>query len=113
MQKYKKMSYRLPENIILDLEIIQLMKLTEDIKITQSEIIENALRYSLDIFEEELREFGKIGYNSEGFENMLEKEFILPLMLVNKLSFYSRELGISESLLVLASIVLICNEANY
>ena len=40
--------------------IMQLMKLTENIKITQSEIIENALMYSLDIFQGELNKFGRV-----------------------------------------------------
>ncbi len=107
MKIYKKVCYSLPENIILEMEITQLMKLTENIKITQSKIIENALMYSLDIFQEELNEFGRIGYKSDNYKNITEQIFTLPSMVVNKLNFYSQELGITQSLLVLASIVLV------
>lgn len=107
MKIYKEVCSSLPENVLLEMEVMQLMKLTENIKITQSEIIEKELMYSLDIFEAELNEFGRIGYKSDNYKNVTEQIFTLPSKVVNKLNFYSRELGISQSLLVLASIVLI------
>jgi len=74
---------RLSENIILEMEITQLMKLTENIKITQSEIIQNALIYSFDIFQAELNEFGKIGYESDNYPNLTEHIFSLPIKIIN------------------------------
>ncbi|MEA3331639.1 MAG: hypothetical protein U9Q29_08110, partial [Campylobacterota bacterium] len=102
MEKYRKVSYSLPEETITEIEIIQLMKSTEQIKISKSEIVENALLYSFDIFEEELRAVDNIIYIPINFKKTIIQTYTISVDVLNKLNYYASELGIKKSHLVLA-----------
>ena len=111
-QEYKKVSYGLPEKTILEIDIIQLMKSGVNIQISKSQIVENALIYSFDMFEEELRAVDEITYIPSTFIEKIIQTYTIPVDVANKLDYYAYELGIDKSHLVMASITFMSEQEN-
>ena len=104
MKKYREVSYSLPEETIIEIEIIQLMKAGKNIKISKSEIIENALANSFDIFEEELGNADMLRAIVTDFIEPIIETYTISVDVANKLDYYAHALGISTAHLVMASI---------
>jgi len=105
MNIYREISYSLPEETIIEIEIIQLMEAGENIKISKSEIVENALVYSFDIFEEELEYVDILRAIVTDFTEPIEQTYTISVDVADKLDYYAHALGISQAHLIMASIV--------
>ena len=109
MQKYRKVSYCMPEETIIEIEIIQLMKSTQQIKISKSEIVENALIYSFSMFEEELENTDMLRAIVTPFIEPIVDTYTISVDVADKLDYYAHVLGISQAHLIMASIEFINN----
>ena len=103
-QEYKKVSYGLPEKTILEIDIIQLMKSGVNIQISKSQIVENALIYSFDIFEDELKYANEIKKIATDLIEPIVQNYTISVAVADKLDYYASELGIDKSYLVMAGI---------
>ena len=56
MKTHQKVTYTLPKNIILDIDIIKLMSFGEGIRISKSALVKVSLLKSFKLFEEEVIE---------------------------------------------------------
>ncbi len=104
MKKHIEVCYSLPEETIIEIEIIQLMKSTEQIKVSKSEIVENALVNSFDIFEEELEYVDILRAIVTDFIEPIEQTYTISVDVADKLDYYAHALGISQAHLIMASV---------
>jgi len=104
MKKYIEVCYSLPEETIIEIEIIQLMEAGENIKISKSEIVENALVYSFHIFEEELEYVDILRAIVTDFIEPVEQTYTISVDVIDKLDYYAHALGISVAHLIMASV---------
>jgi len=56
LKTHQKVTYTLPKNIILDIDIIKLMSFGEGIRISKSALVKVSLLKSFKLFEEEVIE---------------------------------------------------------
>jgi len=105
MKKYIEVCYSLPEETIIEIEIIQLIKSTEQIKVSKSEIVENVLVNSFDIFEEELEYVDILRAIVTDFIEPIKQTYTISVDIIDKLDYYAHALGISQAHLIMASIV--------
>jgi len=104
MKKYIEVCYSLPEETIIEIEIIQLMKSTEQIKVSKSKVVENALVNSFDMFEEELENVDMLRAIVTDFIEPIEQTYIISVDVIDKLDYYAHALGISQAHLIMASV---------
>ena len=104
MKIYREVSYLLPEETIIEIEIIQLMEAGENIKISKSEIVENTLINSFDIFEEELEYIDILRAIVTDFIEPIEQTYTISVDVADKLDYYAHALGISVAHLIMASV---------
>ena len=104
MKKYIEVCYSLPEETIIEIEIIQLMEAGENIKISKSEIVENALINSFDMFEEELENVDMLRAIVTDFIEPIEQTYTISVDVIDKLDCYAHALGISQAHLIMASV---------
>jgi len=104
MKKYKEVSYSLPEETIIEIEIIQLMEAGENVKISKSKIVENTLVNSFDMFEEELENVDMLRAIVTDFIEPIEQIYTISVDVIDKLDYYAHALGISQAHLIMASV---------
>ena len=108
MKTHKKVTYRLSENQLLEIDIVMLMKSVEPKNgiTTKSSIIKNCLLESFGLFENELVESGgkPLSGVPKKFSNSIPITITLPFEVVDKLDYYSTKLEVKKSHLVRCSI---------
>ena len=108
MKTHKKVTYRLSENQLLEINIVKLMKSIElnGVKTTKSSIIKDCLLNSFGLFEKELVENGGKPFDKipKKFSDSIPLTITLPFEVVDELDYYSTKLGIKKSHLVRCSI---------
>ena len=106
MKKHKKVTFTQTEKTILTMDIEMLMKSVEEGRVTKSSIIKDCLIKSFGLFEEELKKYGKDTFKNilKKYPNTKPKTYTLPIEVVERLDYYSQNLGIKKSHLVMISI---------
>lgn len=106
MRTHKKVTYTLPKDIIVSIEVELLMKQSVGVEKSKSSIIKDCLLQSFGLFESELVEYGKKEFENipKKFPNTIPKTYTLPIEMVERLDYYSKELGIKKSHLILISV---------
>jgi len=106
MKTHKKITITLTINTLLKID--DLVEL-DGLKITKSSLIKDCLLESFELFEKELIDNGGIPlsktYNfPKKFSNTQPITITLPFKVVEKLDYFSKQLGIKKSHLVMCSI---------
>jgi len=104
MKKHIEVCYSLPEETIIEIEIIQLMEAGENVKISKSKIVENTLVNSFDMFEEELENVDMLRAIVTDFIEPIEQIYTISVDVIDKLDYYAHALGISQAHLIMASV---------
>ena len=108
MKTHKKVTYRLSENQLLEIDILMLMKSVKPKNgiTTKSSIIKDCLLNSFGLFERELVENGgkPLSGFPKKFSDSIPITITLPFEVVDELDYYSTKLGIKKSHLVRCSI---------
>ena len=104
MKTHKKVTYRLSENQLLNIDIILLMNSVElnGARTTKSSIIKDCLLQSFELFEKELMDNGGKPFEKipKKFSDSIPLTITLPFDVVDKLEYYSTKLGVKKSHLV-------------
>lgn len=106
MKKYKKVTYTLPEDTILEIDIKLLMEQSVGANISKSSIIKDCLLQSFEIFAIELVENDGKPFSDipKKYKGTIPVTFTLPIAIEETLSWYSQKLGVKKSHLVMSSV---------
>ncbi len=117
MKAHKKVTYRISENQLLEIDILKLMNSVEpkNTRTTKSSIIKNCLLESFGLFENELVENGGKPFEKipKKFSDSIPITITLPFEVVDELDYYSTKLGIKKSHLVGCSIDMVLTQLHH
>jgi len=108
MKTHKKCTFTLKESTLLEIDIIKLMESVDGVVVTKSSLIKDCLLKSFGFFESELVEYGKSHFKDspKKYFNTKPITVTLPFEVVDRLDYYSQQLGIKKSHLVMSSVLL-------